>query len=134
MRQCDFFSAIFLPCEPTCGQRLCSATRNTRAKQLFYTAKANAKKITRFLTALAIVISCFVLWQPASLAQTATSLSAATHEVIEADHVRISWLAPEQFADDPAAQNATLRSEEHTSELQSRENLVCRLLLEKKKQ
>src|SRR5690606_40273656 len=28
---------------------------------------------------------------------------------------------------------AWLRSEEHTSELQSRENLVCRLLLEKKK-
>src|SRR5690606_40500615 len=27
----------------------------------------------------------------------------------------------------------TRRSEEHTSELQSRENLVCRLLLEKKK-
>src|SRR5690606_39762672 len=26
-----------------------------------------------------------------------------------------------------------MRSEEHTSELQSRENLVCRLLLEKKK-
>src|SRR5690606_40113322 len=29
---------------------------------------------------------------------------------------------------------AAVRSEEHTSELQSRENLVCRLLLEKKKQ
>src|SRR5690606_39994029 len=29
--------------------------------------------------------------------------------------------------------NFTTRSEEHTSELQSRENLVCRLLLEKKK-
>src|SRR5690606_4854315 len=29
--------------------------------------------------------------------------------------------------------NQTVRSEEHTSELQSRENLVCRLLLEKKK-
>src|SRR5436309_7388383 len=28
---------------------------------------------------------------------------------------------------------ARVRSEEHTSELQSRENLVCRLLLEKKK-
>src|SRR5690606_40977364 len=27
----------------------------------------------------------------------------------------------------------TVRSEEHTSELQSRENIVCRLLLEKKK-
>src|SRR5690606_41513114 len=32
---------------------------------------------------------------------------------------------PEQFE--------VVRSEEHTSELQSRENLVCRLLLEKKK-
>src|SRR5690606_41747015 len=31
------------------------------------------------------------------------------------------------------AQFETFRSEEHTSELQSRENLVCRLLLEKKK-
>src|SRR5690606_41910766 len=31
------------------------------------------------------------------------------------------------------AARASLRSEEHTSELQSRENLVCRLLLEKKK-
>src|SRR3989442_12690603 len=29
--------------------------------------------------------------------------------------------------------NATARSEEHTSELQSRPHLVCRLLLEKKK-
>src|SRR5690606_39375989 len=32
-----------------------------------------------------------------------------------------------------AASTWSLRSEEHTSELQSRENLVCRLLLEKKK-
>ena len=30
--------------------------------------------------------------------------------------------------------NMGYRSEEHTSELQSRRNLVCRLLLEKKKQ
>src|SRR5690606_40221403 len=30
-------------------------------------------------------------------------------------------------------ENIDPRSEEHTSELQSRENLVCRLLLEKKK-
>src|SRR5690606_41854952 len=30
--------------------------------------------------------------------------------------------------------NDAFRSEEHTSELQSRENLVCRLLLEKKKE
>src|SRR5207302_10125167 len=33
----------------------------------------------------------------------------------------------------PDAPRFQFRSEEHTSELQSRENLVCRLLLEKKK-
>src|SRR5207302_9215637 len=38
------------------------------------------------------------------------------HRRVEAQHVAVSF-----------------RSEEHTSELQSRENLVCRLLLEKKK-
>src|SRR5690606_42151001 len=32
-----------------------------------------------------------------------------------------------------SGRDTSLRSEEHTSELQSRENLVCRLLLEKKK-
>src|SRR5690606_40831381 len=38
------------------------------------------------------------------------------------------------IADEPYTQkDGTDRSEEHTSELQSRENLVCRLLLEKKK-
>src|SRR5690606_40857146 len=33
----------------------------------------------------------------------------------------------------PLGEHFHRRSEEHTSELQSRENLVCRLLLEKKK-
>src|SRR3989442_11697006 len=33
----------------------------------------------------------------------------------------------------PAVPDAVVRSEEHTSELQSRPHLVCRLLLEKKK-
>src|SRR2546430_3304910 len=34
----------------------------------------------------------------------------------------------------PSWVHRSLRSEEHTSELQSQSNLVCRLLLEKKKQ
>src|SRR2546430_9011134 len=34
----------------------------------------------------------------------------------------------------PARAHNSARSEEHTSELQSQSNLVCRLLLEKKKQ
>src|SRR5690606_11718093 len=37
------------------------------------------------------------------------------------------------FPDTNLKESAEKRSEEHTSELQSRENLVCRLLLEKKK-
>src|SRR2546422_8267254 len=37
------------------------------------------------------------------------------------------------FHDDLAGERAGQRSEEHTSELQSRLHLVCRLLLEKKK-
>src|SRR5690606_42152717 len=37
------------------------------------------------------------------------------------------------FGDRVQARAERRRSEEHTSELQSRENLVCRLLLEKKK-
>src|SRR5271165_2319116 len=35
---------------------------------------------------------------------------------------------------EPSTLGDAERSEEHTSELQSRENIVCRLLLEKKKQ
>src|SRR5207302_4386389 len=41
-----------------------------------------------------------------------------------------SFVAPSKMSKSLAA---SPRSEEHTSELQSRENLVCRLLLEKKK-
>src|SRR5690606_40844345 len=40
---------------------------------------------------------------------------------------------PEKAVSDAITKGITDRSEEHTSELQSRENLVCRLLLEKKK-
>src|SRR2546422_7020902 len=45
-------------------------------------------------------------------------------------------IQPDTFNIDPAAvkRAMTPRSEEHTSELQSRLHLVCRLLLEKKKQ
>src|SRR5690606_40879614 len=59
-----------------------------------------------------------IVWAPATAGAKATATAAATA---------------------PAPAGATAgamakRSEEHTSELQSRENLVCRLLLEKKKQ
>src|SRR5690606_41959735 len=46
-----------------------------------------------------------------------------------ANDAKVTSLRPSSY-DATAGQT---RSEEHTSELQSRENLVCRLLLEKKK-
>src|SRR2546430_7562421 len=46
------------------------------------------------------------------------------------DRVRRFWNAPRVAAREGAK---AVRSEEHTSELQSQSNLVCRLLLEKKK-
>src|SRR5688572_14183133 len=46
-----------------------------------------------------------------------------THTPVEAGHDRFT----------PSLMQYVLRSEEHTSELQSQSNLVCRLLLEKKK-
>src|SRR2546430_11342752 len=47
----------------------------------------------------------------------------------------LSWIAGYQRRVEPQQVTAAphIRSEEHTSELQSQSNLVCRLLLEKKK-
>src|SRR2546430_12472180 len=48
---------------------------------------------------------------------------------------RISWLPPSSAGTAVGAtssRSSARRSEEHTSELQSQSNLVCRLLLEKK--
>src|SRR5688572_31582601 len=57
------------------------------------------------------------------------------------DAVNLGWKlaqvvrgsAPETLLDTYQAERHPVRSEEHTSELQSQSNLVCRLLLEKKK-
>src|SRR5947208_4479696 len=52
------------------------------------------------------------------------------HRRAGGDHAEIDCLGK---LDDPIPAEAVLRSEEHTSELQSPDHLVCRLLLEKKK-
>src|SRR5690606_40762030 len=49
------------------------------------------------------------------------------------DEIGFSAMAIEDFQNAVYSYHIMRRSEEHTSELQSRENLVCRLLLEKKK-
>src|SRR5699024_11669214 len=54
------------------------------------------------------------------------ALLASAYVFGKRDHMRMGFLADKL--------TGTPRSEEHTSELQSRFDLVCRLLLEKKKQ
>src|SRR5690606_41018324 len=59
-------------------------------------------------------------------------LAPAPHDAHQ-DHRTLAKLVPTVFRAHQALGYEILkRSEEHTSELQSRENLVCRLLLEKK--
>src|SRR2546430_12723397 len=55
---------------------------------------------------------------------------AATQHLTEQGHRRIAFISGDLLHDDAVERQ---RSEEHTSELQSQSNLVCRLLLEKKK-
>src|SRR2546430_11173175 len=61
--------------------------------------------------------------RPASSAPTPSSLSPPT--------TRTTWSRSRLRS--VTSKSKRLRSEEHTSELQSQSNLVCRLLLEKKK-
>src|SRR5690606_41184217 len=62
------------------------------------------------------------------------SVLAVDFEHVDAPTVDDLWDAKDRVQREVAAEvfTAPARSEEHTSELQSRENLVCRLLLEKK--
>src|SRR5690625_6919867 len=49
------------------------------------------------------------------------------------DHVDVVSTMVDRITPSAGEQEGVIRSEEHTSELQSRGHLVCRLLLEKKK-
>src|SRR3712207_7792240 len=60
--------------------------------------------------------------------------TSACSRVTTASGVRAGAARPDQFTTpSPCGPKLGRRSEEHTSELQSRQYLVCRLLLEKKK-
>src|SRR5437868_10598439 len=62
------------------------------------------------------------------------SLETRAFDPAKAARVRVLAQQPLQFLDDRFMKRVLReRSEEHTSELQSRFDLVCRLLLEKKK-
>src|SRR5690349_22134858 len=83
--------------------------------------------------------SVMMLWRNvSSLAATTGSIvevigsRSLTSTSAQGNWKRISS-APGTSRDSKPAEQAVSRSEEHTSELQSRRDLVCRLLLEKKK-
>src|SRR3989475_8889880 len=63
---------------------------------------------------------------------TACSRAAATTAVGWRAYTSWAKDGPDSTAISRPAGNSSRRSEEHTSELQSQSNLVCRLLLEKK--
>src|SRR5690606_41713767 len=65
------------------------------------------------------------------LALHACALEIASHALVHENEMR--WLIVDIEQALPQEMPNRARSEEHTSELQSREKLVCRLLLEKKK-
>src|SRR5690554_7423689 len=71
--------------------------------------------------------------EPLALAQH-DAVAPAGEVVLDRDHLEVLF-AGEGLLPPPALRRraARGRSEEHTSELQSRPHLVCRLLLEKKK-
>src|SRR5438270_6770894 len=90
------------------------------------------KTYKEFLTALSF--SLMILHPPRSTLFPYTTLFRSRHS----DHAatargRRAALYREQDGARGADRFAGVRSEEHTSELQSQSNLVCRLLLEKKK-
>src|SRR5436309_10938615 len=77
---------------------------------------------------------CFLLF----LATTINYMDRSVFSFIEPQLHAVPFMGWDAAADkfhQPVFDNnfGNVRSEEHTSELQSRENLVCRLLLEKKK-
>src|SRR5438445_5051920 len=59
-------------------------------------------------------------------------LEAHTVDALHRDVLAAAGVAGVDEADDARVRELAKRSEEHTSELQSRQYLVCRLLLEKK--
>src|SRR5690606_41097310 len=85
-----------------------------------------AAAVVRSLTVSPVLPALRLIVMPMSAAQASMALaqSEAASRSGYGSH-RVYSVEPDE--------SLSLRSEEHTSELQSRENLVCRLLLEKKK-
>src|SRR5258708_31142170 len=77
-----------------------------------------------------ILITCFFFFNDTATTEIYT---LSLHDALPIWHRRAHHLGPARLAAAPLRGDRGPRSEEHTSELQSPDHLVCRLLLEKKK-
>src|SRR5690606_40986538 len=76
---------------------------------------------------------CAVAVMASSPVVTPSLANTVLQDQTNASRTEASAQPREEFVSPVVVPGSRYRSEEHTSELQSRENLVCRLLLEKKK-
>src|SRR5690625_6899535 len=76
------------------------------------------------LFAIIFVFSCYMI---------RSQMLASAKSEKEYHSIQETYYSSTEHLDEEAQNKGDLRSEEHTSELQSRGHLVCRLLLEKKK-
>src|SRR5690554_7134241 len=94
---------------PLCNSNFNTPSRTTKLMAAPCAVAPSASEIIRLLVCLAFSINTSELFR-----------------MLMAEDTKITWQA--------SISSILRRSEEHTSELQSRPHLVCRLLLEKKKQ
>src|SRR5688572_33503839 len=84
--------------------------------------------VLRLLSRSAAIVSCFFFFNDTATTEIYT---LSLHDALPISRwSRRSWSGA---TPDRISRYCRSRSEEHTSELQSQSNLVCRLLLEKKK-
>src|SRR5690606_41819525 len=85
------------------------------------------RSLVRLIFCMSVAVAWTLATLPASVA--APPDSAADESPVEAPPAEAAESKPGSTQPSDKPLSAEQRSEEHTSELQSRENLVCRLLL-----
>src|SRR3712207_7772954 len=105
MTACDHTSTTPLP-------------NHNRGKLIIFSAPSGSGKST--------IVQWLIHEHPEFNLSFSISCTSRQPRGAERDGIEYFFLTPEAFKE-------KIRSEEHTSELQSRQYLVCRLLLEKKK-
>src|SRR3990167_10968295 len=97
----------------------------------FFEKNIRIKMIQAVIISLPVGLFFFLFWQNV----IPTGFFSLQHSVQESspfiDHILPQTRASDPYKDREGDWVQTIRSEEHTSELQSQSNLVCRLLLEK---